>query len=55
MRRRTIGAALTAGLMILTGTPASAYGRPDAAVQARVWVTTPDRAELLHERAPGSG
>jgi glucosylceramidase len=54
MRRRTIGAALTAGLMILTGAPAGAQGRTDTAVQARVWVTTPDRAELLHERAPVS-
>jgi glucosylceramidase len=48
--RRTIGAAAAAGLLILVGAPAQAH--PVKPVQARVWVTTPDRAELLHERTP---
>ncbi|HEU4347619.1 MAG TPA: discoidin domain-containing protein [Actinoplanes sp.] len=62
MRRRTIPAAVTAGLLLAAGLPASVVGAavgaaPAAAptpapVQARVWVTTPDRAEQLHERAP---
>jgi glucosylceramidase len=51
MRRRTVGAAAATGLLLLGGSavPASADSAP--AVQARVWVTTPDRGELLHERA----
>jgi glucosylceramidase len=51
MRRRTTLTAIGAGLLLLGGAvPASAqtYQAP----QARVWVTTPDRAEQLHERAP---
>jgi glucosylceramidase len=52
MKRRTIGAAVTAGILLLGGSavPASAHARPP--VPVRVWVTTPDRAEMLHERAP---
>jgi glucosylceramidase len=52
MRRRTVGAAAATGILLLGGSavPASAQAAP--AVRARVWVTTPDRAELLHERAP---
>ncbi|GAA3342075.1 ricin-type beta-trefoil lectin domain protein [Amorphoplanes nipponensis] len=50
MRRRAFGAAATAALLILATAPAQARGaRP---VEARVWVTTVDRAEQLHERAP---
>ncbi|TCO46225.1 glucosylceramidase [Kribbella antiqua] len=47
MRTQAIGAALALALGSLTG-PAAA--QPDN--QVHVWVTTPDRAELLHERAP---
>ncbi|GID91891.1 discoidin domain-containing protein [Amorphoplanes digitatis] len=47
---RTLGAAVGAALLILTTAPAQAHG--GGAPQARVWVTTPDRAEQLHERAP---
>jgi glucosylceramidase len=56
MRRRAVGAAVTTGILLLGGSllggsavPAAAHA--GAAVRARVWVTTPDRAELLHERA----
>src|SRR4051794_27622100 len=65
MRRRTLSAAITAGILLLGGSaiPARATGRGSAAqaaaqvrapatVRARVWVTTPDRTELLHEREP---
>src|SRR5690349_14910823 len=54
MRRRTIPAAVSAGILLAAGLPASAVGAAPAAapVQARIWVTTPDRAEQLHERAP---
>jgi glucosylceramidase len=47
MRTQAIGAALALALGSLTG-PAAAQSDN----QVRVWVTTPDRAELLHERAP---
>ena len=50
MRRRAFGAAATAALLILATAPAEARGEP--APQVRIWVTTPDRAEQLHERAP---
>jgi glucosylceramidase len=50
MRRRAFGAAATAALLILTTAPAQAHG--GRATEARVWVTTVDRAEQLHERAP---
>ena len=50
MRRRAFGAAATAALLILTTAPAQAHG--GRAPEARVWVTTVDRAEQLHERAP---
>jgi glucosylceramidase len=50
MRLRAIGAAVTAAILLI-GAPAPAAARPDGP-RARVWVTTPDRAEELHERAP---
>ncbi|MEU4217772.1 glycoside hydrolase family 30 beta sandwich domain-containing protein [Actinoplanes sp. NPDC026623] len=50
MRRRAFGAAVGAALLILTTAPAQAHG--GRAPRARVWVTTVDRAEQLHERAP---
>ena len=50
---RTVLAAAGASLLLLGGAaPASARAYP--APQARVWVTMPDRAEQLHERAPVS-
>jgi glucosylceramidase len=49
MTRRVIVAAATAVVLLLCGSSAVA-ARP--ALQARVWVTTPDRAEQLHEREP---
>jgi glucosylceramidase len=49
MTRRVIVAAATAVVLVLSGSSAVA-ARP--ALQARVWVTTPDRAEQLHEREP---
>ncbi|UQU61493.1 discoidin domain-containing protein [Couchioplanes caeruleus] len=52
MRRRAFGAAVTAAILLLSAGPAQAHREP--APQARVWVTTPDRAEQLHERAPVS-
>src|SRR4051812_3489407 len=55
MRRRAFGAAATAALLILTTAPAQGHGVDPArarATEARVWVTTVDRAEQLHERAP---
>jgi glucosylceramidase len=52
MRRRTIGAAVATGVLLLATAPAPASAHPQAGPQARVWVTTPDRAEQLHERAP---
>jgi glucosylceramidase len=50
MKRRVLGGAVTAAMLIAITGPAQAHG--DRAPQARVWVTTPDRAEQLHERAP---
>jgi glucosylceramidase len=55
MRLRTIVVAGTAAIL-LTGAPAPAASPAGPVV--RVWVTTPDRAEQLHERTPvrfGSG
>ena len=52
MRRRAVGAAVTTGILLLGGSAVPASAHAQAAVRARVWVTTPDRAELLHERAP---
>ena len=53
MRTQAFGVALALALALtvasLTG-PAAQADPPTT--QARVWVTTPDRAELLHERAP---
>src|SRR5689334_10009910 len=51
MRRRAFGAAVTAALLILSTAPAQAHGGRRGP-EARVWVTTVDRAEQLHERAP---
>jgi glucosylceramidase len=48
MRTPTVVVALALAATSLTG---SAQARPPAD-QVRVWVTTPDRAELLHERTP---
>ncbi|MGY4767822.1 discoidin domain-containing protein [Kribbella sp. CWNU-51] len=49
MRTQAFGVALALATASLTGPAAQAH--PPSA-QAQVWVTTPDRAELLHERAP---
>ncbi|WP_067499779.1 glycoside hydrolase family 30 beta sandwich domain-containing protein [Actinoplanes sp. TFC3] len=50
--RRT-GAAVTAAILLLAGgTPAQAHREHVPSVS--VWVTTPDRAETLHQRAPVS-
>jgi glucosylceramidase len=53
MRRRVLTAATAAGIVVfgLTGT-AIASPTPDAPAQARVWVTTVDRSQLLHENPP---
>jgi glucosylceramidase len=50
---RRASAAVAAGILVAAGSavPAQAHPAP-AAVQARVWVTTPDRAQLLQEQAP---
>jgi glucosylceramidase len=50
MKRRVIVAAASAAVLLLSGSPAVAR----QGEVARVWVTTPDRAEELHERAPVS-
>lgn len=52
MRRRAFGAAVSAAVLLLATGPAQAHR--ERVPQARVWVTTPDRAEQLHERAPVS-
>ncbi|GAA2873196.1 glucosylceramidase [Actinoplanes cyaneus] len=50
MRR---GAAGLLGMVLVVSGPAAATAHPPAGDgQARVWVTTVDRGELLHERAP---
>ncbi|MFI6831072.1 discoidin domain-containing protein [Kribbella sp. NPDC050241] len=49
MRRQAFGVALALAVSSLTVPAAEA--QPSTS-QARVWVTTPDRVELLHERAP---
>ncbi|TCO24690.1 glucosylceramidase [Kribbella steppae] len=58
MRTQAIGAALALAVGSVTVPAAEAHQSnaqsPAQATQARVWVTTPDRAELLHERAPVS-
>ena len=57
MRMRVVGAAVTLSALMLSGAGAAQAGSasaPRPGPQARVWVTTPDRAELLHERAPVS-
>ncbi|MEV6284535.1 glycoside hydrolase family 30 beta sandwich domain-containing protein [Kribbella sp. NPDC051770] len=51
MRTPAVAAALALATASLTG-PAAAQAHRPPTEQARVWVTTPDRAELLHERAP---
>jgi glucosylceramidase len=50
MSRRVIVAAASVAVLLLSGSPAVA--RHPGGPVARVWVTTPDRAEQLHERAP---
>lgn len=50
MRTPAFGVALALTVASLTG-PAQAH---PPTTQVNVWVTTPDRAELLHERAPVS-
>ena len=56
MRRHAVGATLAVSALVATGlVPGAEAVGPDGrttGVQAKVWVTTPDRAELLHERAP---
>jgi glucosylceramidase len=57
MRRQVLGATVAVSALVMSGLMpgAEAAGPPVArggVVQARVWVTTPDRAELLHERTP---
>ncbi len=49
MRTPMIATALALTTGLLTVPTAEAH---HPTTQARVWVTTPDRAELLHERAP---
>ena len=49
MRTQAFGVALALATASLTGPAAQAH---PPSTQAQVWVTTPDRAELLHERAP---
>ncbi len=54
---RRASAAVAVGILVAAGSavPAQAHpapARPAPAVQARVWVTTPDRAQLLQEQAP---
>ncbi|MGW1344824.1 discoidin domain-containing protein [Kribbella sp. NPDC002412] len=51
MRTPAIAAALALATGSLTG-PAAQAQTHHPTDQAHVWVTTPDRAELLHERAP---
>ncbi len=53
MRRTALSLVAVAGLVVGLAGPASA-GDADrgGAVQAQVWVTTPDRAELLQQRDP---
>jgi glucosylceramidase len=48
--RRT-GAVVCTALLLLGGA-APAQAHPQLVPQVRVWVTTPDRAEQMHERAP---
>ena len=66
MRRHAIGAAVAGSALLVSGmlsgvgaqaVDLSGQTQQDnqadkATTTARVWVTTPDRAELLHERAP---
>lgn len=58
MKRPAIGAVVAGSALLLSGLSAGAQAvelptaRTTAKATARVWVTTPDRAELLHERAP---
>jgi len=53
MRQRTMLAAAGAGLLLLAG-PQPASAKPYQPPQARVWVTTPDRAQQLQQGAPVS-
>ncbi|MEN0129731.1 MAG: discoidin domain-containing protein [Brevundimonas sp.] len=52
---RVAVAAAACGALLVPAASAQAKdrpARPERGVQAQVWVTTPDRAELLHQRAP---
>src|SRR5215470_17036420 len=53
MKRRLLAAA-TAAALVMLGLTGTANASPDrgAPVRARVWVTTVDRAQLMHENAP---
>ncbi|WP_426593214.1 discoidin domain-containing protein [Cellulomonas sp. McL0617] len=53
--RIAVATAASGALLIPAAAAQATGGRPghgDPTVQAQVWVTTPDRAELLHQRAP---
>src|SRR5690349_318298 len=50
MQRRVLGLA-SAGTTIALGLAGAPAAHASAAPSARVWVTTIDRAELMHERA----
>jgi len=50
MKAHAFGVALALATASLTVPAAQAH--PPSSAQVRVWVTTPDRAELLHERTP---
>ncbi|AEV83505.1 glucan endo-1,6-beta-glucosidase [Actinoplanes sp. SE50] len=52
MMRRGV-AALVPAILLIPGPAVAAVGRPGGGEpRARVWVTTVDRSELLHERSP---
>ncbi|MEU4288335.1 discoidin domain-containing protein [Kribbella sp. NPDC026596] len=50
MKAQAFGVALALATASLTVPAAQAH--PPSSARVRVWVTTPDRAELLHERTP---
>src|SRR3954471_16171031 len=49
---RRVSAAVAAGILTAAGAAVPAQAHPAPAVAARVWVTAPDRAQLLREQAP---